>query len=277
VSSKSTGETQVKEFLHSIGIETVSTRSVIWPMEIDLYSEEHKIGVEYNGDYWHSEAVRPKPNYHQEKSLRAQAKGVFVYHIFEYEWNDLEKRGRIKSQLLNLFGKNTRKVYGRKTEVREIDPQTKGRFLEKNHVQSNDSSSVKLGLFCEEELVSVMTFSKPRFAHEYEWELSRFCSLSGTTVIGAAGKLFKYFLRNYDPKSIVSYSDISKTRGTVYGTLGFKLDHISSPNYVWTNYREIRSRYQTQMKNETAEMTALGFVRIFDCGSRVHVWANPAL
>jgi len=275
ISAKSTGETQVKEFLSSIGVETVSTKSIIFPYEIDLYSKEHKIGVEYNGDYWHSEKVRTEPLYHRNKSFLAQEKGVFIYHVFEYEWGDLEKRERIKSQLRNLFGKNTRRIYGRKTEVREISPFVKDEFLKINHVQSNDRSSIKLGLFSGDELVSVMTFVKPRFNKNYEWELSRFCSLADTTVIGGASKLFKYFLRNYDPKTVLSYSDITKTRGTVYESLGFKMDHISDPGYVWTNFREVLTRYKTQMENERQTMTDRGYARLYDCGNRVYVWTKP--
>jgi hypothetical protein len=38
-----------------------------------------------------------------------------------------------------------------------------------------------------------MTFGKPRFNKNYEYELVRFASKLGTKVIGGAGKLLKYF------------------------------------------------------------------------------------
>ena len=49
-----------------------------------------------------------------------------------------------------------------------------------------------------------MTFSKPRFNNQYDYELIRFCSLKGFNVIGGASKLWKYFLKKYNPKSVIS-------------------------------------------------------------------------
>ena len=78
------------------------TKRVIPPYEIDLYNEEHKIGIEYNGDYWHSIKFKDK-YYHQAKSLMAKDKGVFLYHIFEHEWNDLQKRELMLKQIRRMI------------------------------------------------------------------------------------------------------------------------------------------------------------------------------
>ena len=118
-----------------------------------------------------------------------------------------------------------------------------------------------------------MTFCKPRFLKKSycDWELSRFCSLAGANVVGGAGKLFKYFIE-HNEGSVISYSDVAKTKGTLYQKLGFKFSHQSKPNYVWTNGHDVLTRYQTQMKNEIETMTSKGYYRIFDCGSKVWVY-----
>ena len=129
-------------------------------------------------------------------------------------------------------------------------------------MQGSDKASVSLGLVYRGELVSLMSFTKPRFSKKYEWELSRFASLPGVNVVGAASKLFSHFVRAHNPKSVVSYSDIAKTRGKVYETLGFELSHISTPNYIWTDFEQVLTRYQTQMKKEKQTMRDRGFVQI---------------
>ena len=71
-----------------------------------------------------------------------------------------------------------------------------------------------------------MSFGKPRYNTEYEWELLRLC-----TKHDVAEKLFKYFVDNYSSNSIVSYCDLSKFEGQVYSKLGMNLVRESDPNY----------------------------------------------
>lgn len=134
------------------------------------------------------------------------------------------------------------------------------------------------GLYLGEELVSLMTFCKPRFnmgKKKYEWELARFCCEADVSVVGGASKLFHHFLENHKG-TIVSYSNISKTRGTLYDILGFEFDHVSAPNYVWyrSSSDKILTRYQTQMKNERETMESQGYRRIYDSGNKIWVYKN---
>ena len=91
-----------------------------------------------------------------------------------------------------------------------------------------------------------MTFGKPRFNKNYQFQLIRYASKSGFRVIGGAGKLLKYFERNYNPKSIITYADRSYSQGNMYKQLGFNLLNISEPNYCYLNHDLILSRYQCQ-------------------------------
>ena len=101
---------------------------------------------------------------------------------------------KIINQIRNILNKNENKIYARKCEVRQISTKDKNIFLNENHLQSQDRSTIKLGLFYENDLVSIMTFVKPRFTNKYNWELSRFCSKANYNVVGGASKLFKYFV-----------------------------------------------------------------------------------
>lgn len=269
-------------------IEFHKDREILDGKEIDLYSDKYKIGIEFNGNYWHSDKFEKDRYYHQKKSFNAQKKGVFIYHIWEYEWHDKRIKQAIINQLRNLFGLNKEKIYARKCEVHEVDGKVAKAFFDANHVQGQLSSGIKLGLYYNNELVSIMSFADNSINKNYEYELNRFCSKAGCNVIGGASKLFKYFIKTYNPKSIISYSDISKARGTLYKTLGFTEDHLSEPQYHWTNGTKVLSRYKTQIKrlieigwrdknsneSESQVMRRNGYNKLYDCGKIAWVYKN---
>ena len=274
-------EKEIREYINQHYETENNTRKYLDGKEIDIYIPKLNIGIEFNGNFWHNEYGKEK-NYHQEKSLLAESKGIFLYHIFEYEW--INKKEQIINQLNSLLGINQNKIYARKCEIKNVLNNEKIKFLETNHLQGNDSSSIKLGLYYNNELVSIMTFCKPRFNKKYEWELSRFCSKNNCNVVGGASKLFRYFINNYNPQSIISYSNRAHTKGKIYETLGFNFDSITEPNYVWCKGYNILSRYQCQKhkliqegykgNSESDIMHNRGYYRIYDCGNKVWVWKN---
>lgn len=273
---KSSYEIEIKNLLEKWGIKVIDNDRNHLPnnLEIDLYCPDYHIGIEFNGTYWHSELNKDR-FYHQRKSQQAQQQGIFLYHIFEYEWIDEHKKELIIRQLHHLFGLDKLRYYASKLKIYNIDTQVKKTFLNANHLQGNDKSSLALGLKDSEgQLLMIATFCKPRYNHNSQWELSRLCSSQGTTVIGGASRLIKYFYNNYlnIGETLISYSDVSKTRGEVYDKLGFICDSMTPPNYVWCNDKnEIFTRYQTQMKNEVAIMQGKGFFRIYNCGNKIWI------
>lgn len=120
-----------------------------------------------------------------------EARGIQLIHIFENEWEF--KREIVESRIKNLLGIYDNTVFARKCEIKEIDSKTSKEFQEINHIQGSVNSSVNVGLYHGNELVSLMTFGKCRFDRKHEWEMLRFCNRLGHHVIGGAGKLLKYF------------------------------------------------------------------------------------
>jgi hypothetical protein len=129
-----------------------------------------------------------------------------------------------------------------------------------------------------------MTFGKCRFDKKHEWELLRFCNKLGYHIPGGASKLLKYFERNYNPKSLVSYADRRWSQGKVYEKLGFTFSHASKPDYWYFCNHDIslKSRIKFQKhklkellktfdetKTEVENMKDNGYNRIFDCGNLV--------
>lgn len=272
-------EDEITKWLQDRNIQTVNNKRILNGKEIDIYLPDFKIGIEFNGNYWHSDINKTKL-YHQQKSLLAKQNNIFLYHIFEYEWN--LNKDKILNHLSNILNLSHRRIYARQCKIVEIDNKICSKFLDKYHMQGSDSSSIKLGLFLNDELLMVMTFCKPRFNNKYEWELSRLCTISGVNVLGGSSKLFAYFIRKYNPQNIISYSNYSKNTGKVYLILGFSHIELSVPNYVWCDGYNILSRYQTQKhklisegyngNTETEIMNNRGYYKIYDCGNDVWLW-----
>lgn len=64
-------------------------RKIIYPYEIDLYIPDYNIGIEVNGNYWHSEIKGKKDkNYHLNKTIKCENKNIMLIHIFEDETYD---------------------------------------------------------------------------------------------------------------------------------------------------------------------------------------------
>jgi len=212
-----------------------NTKSIISPYELDIYLPELKLAFEFNGVYWHNELNKDK-NYHKMKTDLCEKNGIQLIHIYEDDWD--YKQEIVKSMILNKLNLTENKIYARKTEIREITDNILIRdFLDKNHLQGFIGSKIKIGLFYENELVSLMTFGnlkKPindNIINEYD--MLRFCNKINTTVIGGASKLFQYFIKIYKPTQIISYVDRSHSNGNLYKQLGFVLSHITEPNYYY--------------------------------------------
>ena len=155
-------------------------------------------------------------------------------------------------------------------------------FLEKNHLQGFVGSKIKLGLFYEGELVSLMTFGSLRKSLGYNnsdnsWELLRFSNKIGLTIVGGASKLFSHFIKKYSPENVISFCDYSRSTGNLYKKLGFDFSHLSDPNYYYIvdglrkhrfNYRKdrlVKNGANSEL-SESKIMSEIGYNKIYDCG-----------
>tara|TARA_Y100001936_G_scaffold7406_1_gene6498 strand:- start:2015 stop:3724 length:1710 start_codon:yes stop_codon:yes gene_type:complete len=279
-------EKEVTDFLldNGLNVET-GNRSMIPPLELDIYMPDKAIAIECNGVYWHCEASSGRDRmYHMNKYKLCQDKGIILIQINDSDWNS--NKDLIKRRLVAKLGLNLEKVYARKTKVEKINSGLAKDFCEEHHFQGSTRAGLSYGLYYDNNLVSVMTFSKPRFNKKYEYELVRFCS--SVSVIGGASKLFKWFLDDVDPETVVSYSDNSWNSGKVYEMLGFVKVSSGTPSYKYTrNYVDLYNRVRFQkhkleskldkfdpLLTEWENMQANGWDRIWDCGSSTFVYES---
>lgn len=289
--NRSKGEKKVVDYIKKIlpdGMAIkLNDKTIIPPNEIDIYIPEKKVAIEYNGIFWHSfnrmETPEEKKK-HINKTNACEKQNIQLLQIFENEW--LYKKDIVKSIINSKLGINQTRIFARKCYIKEIDSEISSKFQEQNHIQGSCVASIHIGLFYKDELVSLMTFGKPRFNKKYEYELVRFCNKLYTQIVGGASKLLKHFIKTYYPKSIISYADRRYSTGKLYKAIGFKCLYSTVPNYFYYK-KEIRlfSRNKFQKhklakilpnfdpnKTESENMFLNGYRRVWDSGNLVFIW-----
>ena len=212
-------------------------------------------------------------DYHLRKSNVAKENGYHCIHI--WDWDNVDA-------IINLLKRKEESIGARKCIVKEVSIKEAKLFLNKYHIQGYAKDDIRLGLYYNSELVSIMTFGKPRYNKNFEYELVRYCS--SINVTGGSSKLFKHFLNMCNPKSICSYCDLSKFKGETYSLLGFKLRSISSPAIHWYDgHRHITDNLLRQWgfdnlfnasygkgTSNRDLMLSHGFVEVYDCGQATY-------
>ena len=258
---------------------------IIENKEIDIYLPDFKLGIEFDGIYYHSNKFKDK-NYHLNKTNLCEQRDIQLLHIFENEW--VNKKEIIKSIIKSKLSIFNNKILANECMIKEIDSITASNFLNTNHIQGNINSKVKIGLFYNDDLVSVMTFGKKRTAiinkigFDDEYKIYRFCNKINTQVIDGASKLLNYFIKTYKPKSIIILVDRRYSQGNLYKQLGFKFIENIKPNYWYFHINNTLKKYYRfkfskdilikqgfDLKKTKKEMMySNGYIHIYDSGSK---------
>ncbi|MFW5847688.1 MAG: DUF7487 domain-containing protein [bacterium] len=249
--------------------------------EIDFYFPNHKIGIEINGIYWHSDIFKDKL-YHYNKTKECKEKGIQLLHIWEFDL--INKKDIIYSIIKNKLNLTKDKIYARKCIIKEVSSNECKDFLNENHLQGFVVSKYRYGLYYDDKLVSLMTFGKLRknlnqINKKDSYELLRFCNKLNTNVIGGASKLLKYFEKNIKPKLLISYANQDISNGSLYYKLGFNFESYTTPTYWWIdkngiNHNRFKFRKDVLVrkgfdKNKTEDeiMKELKYYKIYNSGN----------
>ena len=259
---------------------------------LETFSYDFKIGnilLEINPTYTHNstkgtfykgyESQPIDKFYHYNKSKCAQDHGLRCIHV--WDWDDWNK-------IISFFIPK-QKIYARKCEIKEVSKQECDEFLNLYHLQNTcKNQTIRIGLYYNNELVQIITFGKPRYNKNYEWELLRLCSHKDYIVVGGSQRLWNHFLDNYNLTNIISYCDISKFSGKVYETLGMEFNNISSPGCNWSknnqritqnllNQRGFDQLFGTNYGKGASNkdlMIENGWLEVYDCGQKSFIYVN---
>ena len=258
-----------------------NTKSILGKYELDIYIPDKKIGFECNGIYWHSSDNKPN-NYHINKFMFCKDRNIKMITIWE-DWIK-NKPEIVKSIILSKLGIYEHRIYARKCILREINSKICNNFLQNNHIQGKSSGTIKLGLYYDNELVSVMTF----LIQKKSIKLVRFCNKANYQIIGGASKLFNYFIKKYGPSQVISYSSNDISDGNLYKILNFESNPKISNAYWYIEHGSLNRYHREQFqknnlkkmgyditnKTEFEIMKDLPYFRIYDSGIVTWVWKN---
>jgi len=180
------------------------------------------------------------------------------------------------------------RVNARSLVIREVPTEGAKEFLNTYHIQGAGSASVRLGLYdTKGSLRAVMGF---RSRSDSDWELTRYAT--DGVVRGGFSKLFKAFVRERNPSSVVTFADRGVSDGGLYLNNGFVDDGLIAPDYKYVrngskrehkfNYRLKRFREDPKLKyvegSTERELAAMNnLLRIYDAGKVRWVWQSDRI
>lgn len=290
LNSKSKPEIEISDWLTSMGVtHKCSDFTLLNNMncqdggtrrQIDIYCPEHKLAIEFNGLYWHSE-IHKYRRYHLEKTEACEAQGVQLIHVWEDEWYN--KPDVVKGMLAAKLGIKKPSGYARQCYVEEGKKSDILELLASQHIQGTIHSATHYLLLRDKRdnrVRAVMTFIKRVVKGEQCMELTRFAS---DGIHGAFSKLLAYYKEHlWDGVKTFSFGDrcVVSRLSNIYLSHGFVEEEIQDPDYKYhkpgTLMREhkfgfrkadfAQMGYDVEGKTEDQLATEAGLVRIWNCG-----------
>ena len=169
--------------------------------------------------------------------------------------------------LQSKLGLNER-VFARSCKVEKIKKETAEKFLKTWHLMGATQSAWTYGLFRQEELLALASFSKGRKMrrlpdHLRSYELIRFCCKGGISVAGGLSKLLKAFIRDRQPGDIMTYVDAQWSDGTAFVRAGFRLESHEAPRLFLIH----RSSLQRKLWSPGEQEIPKGHFLLSDAGN----------
>jgi len=268
-----TPELAIHNMLASMQVDYIKRdRNVLNGRELDIFIPSHNLAIEVNGIFWHSAQAGKNSKYHVSKTNMCESKGITLLQFWDAEISS--KPEIVKSVIQSKLGMCER-IYARKCTVVELSNSEAREFFERTHMQGHALASNTLALTVDGQIMCAASFTKPRFNKSADWELLRFSSELGITVVGGASKL----LSRIDG-SIISYANRRWSRGQLYTAMGFERVGVTHPAYSYTNdFKTLHNRMKFQkhklrnspnFSNDLSEheiMALDGFTRVWDCGN----------
>jgi len=272
--SQSFPEKQIVNWLIEIapGINIVqSDRTILGNgQEIDIYLPDYSLAIEFNGLYWHRDKDK---NYHYNKSKILDEKGIRLIHIWENEWEDLQKQKILKNIILSAIGK-TERIFARKCKIEVRSSISMKEFFEENNIQGFRGGKFAICLIYNGEVVMSYLMGDCFFNPSVDWEVIRGATKLGYSIVGGASKIWSYFIKEFNPESCAYYIDYNYFNGKSVANLpGFQF--ISSqPSFKnWWVKEQVMKNRQPKRHKEIKELIKQGLVwEIWNAGTKTYIY-----
>ncbi len=222
-----------------------SNRKILNGQEIDLYVPERKIGIEFNGIYWHNDTWKTQL-YHYNKWLASKKVGIQLIQIWEDDWN--KRKEIVINSLLHKLNIKTvpvpsERVFARKTVIHEVSTSEARIFLEKNHIQGFASGKYYVALESNNNIHALMVLKAEK---NHTFNIIRYAT--NVNVIGGFSKILKYVELTYPVKRFITFSDHTISDGGLYSKNGFTADKEIRPDYMYVVKGERKHKFGYRIK-----------------------------
>lgn len=218
---------------------------------------------------------------HQYATVNANRHGYECLHIFD--WDSLP------DVLMSLAPKTL--VSCANCEVDIVSEAELALFLDMFYSRRDtgvtvDRGYIYLGLYYEDDLVSVMTFGKPRYRKLYTSEVYCMCAHPEYTVVNGWKLLFDTYRKVYNPEAVVASRELSKMPFRAYDEMGFELLGYSDPRRFWGKggdrltegprfLKKLNVQYTDKYPHYVQNlgiMLRYGWIPMADCGYAIYEW-----
>jgi hypothetical protein len=268
----------ITEYISQFGIYCeICNRSVIKPLEIDIYVPDFKLGIEVHGNYFHSYSRQEtiyERNKHKIKADKCDETGIRLLQFYEHE---IMHKIEIVKSIIEHHLKKSQRIAARKCQIAYINNKEATDFFESSHINGHVPSTLYIALKYNNSLVTAMSMTKKKSG----WEITRYASQPGIVIQGGFQKMLSHFVKSERPRSITTYADRRLSQANVYTRAGFTYLYKTKPNYVYLDkagkYCGVRQKYQKHKLNnllprfskdltESENMFSNGYRRLWDAG-----------
>lgn len=266
---QSKGEAEVLDYIKTIyhGEVASRTKSIIAPKELDIYIPDLNFALEFNGTYWHSEHQNKTSGYHIWKTNSCRENDIQLLSLFSDDWENKTNqiKNMIKSRIINLD------LSEELTNIRIIDQCVAEDFMLINHVNGYLLAESHIGLFYNNELIGVMTYSKDVSGGYTILQNAALVSENSNTKM-----MLTYLLSITSSADISVVIDRSFDIDSSFLDCGFRLVENILPKYKYIDIKTSRINGRVSFDNinvdidedlpEYESMIIEGYDRVWDCG-----------
>jgi hypothetical protein len=226
--------------------------------ELDVYCPNKKIAFEFDGLFWHSNAIRDDIYYHSNKSNMCFERGINFIHIFEDEYTyKKDILFKIIDDKLNVIHKDL--IFSCDYIVKEIDGSINAIEFYYNHslYDYNNSTTINYGIYLKDKLLAILSVQD---LDNNNWLINNIVFDLDYYPIRGKEMLLNKFIEDKQPNTIDYYID---RRYNLFGDneiedFGFLPIEITEPNLYYTNKHDRISEQDDIKKCFT--------YKIYDCG-----------
>lgn len=233
------GEMELSEFLDDIGVEYETQAKVFKnkSKSCDFFIPDHKVVIEYNGLYWHSEAANKGKYYHYNRYKELEELGIQLVNVWEDNW--VQNRDMVERMLKRKLGvSKERRVNARECKIyleTSEDINLVKDFLNINHIQGFKSGSLYISLRdVNMEIVALMVLQNNG---DGVYNIVRYAT--SCIVRGGFTKILSVLKDELGVKIIQTFSDNGVSTGSLYKNSGFTLVKELPPDYCYV-YKDTR-------------------------------------